>query len=268
MKKFLCFMMMSLPLLWCGAQDADYVPLAEEGKVWHMVKQHPLPPDYEEFETDFLYEYFIKGDTVIAGRPCKKMYRYNWENSGVAAFNCGIYDEDGKVFQVRDDGMTKLLYDFSAEVGDVVTLMDDSGNYEFKFHVEEVRQVNIRGVNRRALLVGSEGGCGWWIEGIGCDLGPLNDILLGIPGSPYYWSDCELNGKVVCDWRDFSKLYHFNPISNADVNGDGMVDVEDVNIAISHMLGNDVSTIFYADVNGDGVVDITDVNIVIGAMLE
>ena len=263
MKKILCIILVSLPLLCCGAKDADYAPFAEESTVWHMVKEHPLPPDYEEYETDYFYEYFIKGDTVIAGLPCKKMYRYNWENSGVAAFSCGVYEVDRKVFTVGGEGQTWLLYDFGAEVGDVVT----DGNHEFVFHVEEVRLVNIRGVNRRALLVGSEGGCGWWIEGIGCDLGPLNTILLGICGSPFSWLDCELNGKVVCDGWDFSNLCYFQPVSNADVNGDGMVDVEDVNIAISHMLGNDVTTIFYADVNGDGVVDITDVNIVVNSIL-
>ena len=258
---------MSLPLLCCGAQNADYAPFAEEGKVWHMIKNHPVPPDYEEYETDFLYEYFIKGDTVTAGLPCKKMYRYNWENSGVATYSCGIYEVDRKVFTVRDNGTTRLLYDFGADMGDVVTLMDDSGNFEFDFYVEEVRQVNIRGVNRRALLVSSDGGYGWWIEGIGCDLGPVGAILFGITGSPFSWLDCELNGKVVCDGWDFSKLYHFNPIDNADVNGDGVVDVEDVNIAISHMLGKDVTTIFYADVNGDGVVDIADVNELINIVL-
>ena len=258
---------MSLPLLWCGAQDADYAPFAEEGKVWHMIKEHPLPPDYEEYETDYLYEYFIKGDTVIAGLPCKKMYLYNENNSGAVRYYCSIYEVDRKVFQVGEGGATKLLYDFSVEAGDMVTLKDD-GNHEIVFYVnEEVRQVNIRGINRRAVFVCAEGGLGWWIEGIGCINGPCDSFYLGYIEYPNSWLDCELNGKVVCDWRDFGLLSHFQPISNADVNGDGMVDVEDVNIAISHMLGNDVTTIFSADVNGDGVVDITDVNIVVNSIL-
>lgn len=51
-----------------------------------------------------------------------------------------------------------------------------------------------------------------------------------------------------------------------DVNGDGMVDIADVNAVINAMLGKaDVTA--EADVNGDGTVDIADVNAVINIML-
>jgi len=50
-----------------------------------------------------------------------------------------------------------------------------------------------------------------------------------------------------------------------DINGDGKVDVGDINLCINAMLGK--STDAAADVNGDGRVDIEDVNQVINAML-
>ena len=51
-----------------------------------------------------------------------------------------------------------------------------------------------------------------------------------------------------------------------DVNGDGTVDISDVNAVINIMLGKGQSN-DAADVNGDGKVDISDVNVVINIML-
>lgn len=51
-----------------------------------------------------------------------------------------------------------------------------------------------------------------------------------------------------------------------DVDGDGQVDVTDVNILINMMLGKAISSPV-ADVTGDGMVDVSDVNAVINIML-
>ena len=56
------------------------------------------------------------------------------------------------------------------------------------------------------------------------------------------------------------------PTVRGDVNGDGKVDVSDVNVAINIMLGKN-EAIPAADVNGDGKVDVSDVNIIINIML-
>ena len=54
-----------------------------------------------------------------------------------------------------------------------------------------------------------------------------------------------------------------------DVNGDGIIDVSDVNVVINIMLGKDDAARYggRADVNGDGKVDVSDVNTVINIML-
>ncbi len=51
-----------------------------------------------------------------------------------------------------------------------------------------------------------------------------------------------------------------------DVNGDGTIDIDDVNIIINIILGNATATTA-ADVDGNGTVDIDDVNAVINLML-
>ena len=63
----------------------------------------------------------------------------------------------------------------------------------------------------------------------------------------------------------FSKLTSVR----GDINGDGKVDVSDVNIVINIMLGKTSASSYpgNADVNGDGKVDVSDVNIIINIML-
>ena len=51
-----------------------------------------------------------------------------------------------------------------------------------------------------------------------------------------------------------------------DLNGDGVVDISDVNAVINMMLGKGEQTPA-GDVTGDGQVDISDVNAVINLML-
>lgn len=54
--------------------------------------------------------------------------------------------------------------------------------------------------------------------------------------------------------------------NSGDANGDGQVDIADVNAAINMMLGK-ASPTPTADVNGDGIIDISDVNAIINMML-
>lgn len=51
-----------------------------------------------------------------------------------------------------------------------------------------------------------------------------------------------------------------------DINGDGVVDIADVNTAIDIVLGL-TGSVPAADVNGDGVVDVADINLIIDSIL-
>lgn len=72
------------------------------------------------------------------------------------------------------------------------------------------------------------------------------------------------NDKVPC-YVDDVKFYYTETFATNDVNGDGTVDIADVNEVINAMLGKSSNP--NTDVNGDGTVDIADVNQVINAML-
>ena len=223
--------MMSLPLLWCGAQDADYAPLAEDGKVWHM--EWFVDPELENLNYEF--DYFIDGDTVIAGQTCKKVYTRNQYNMGDVAYSCALLEEGRKVSLIEEGQETaRLIFDFNVTAGNSY-----SDSYGYNFSVREVRLVNMHGIYRHAYCIVHEFGPDyptWWIEGIGSTKGPTDANIEQLVGDMRDFKSCEVNGQVVCDQSDLAKLYEPQPIVNCDVNGDGVVDIDDVNIVINAIL--------------------------------
>ncbi len=68
------------------------------------------------------------------------------------------------------------------------------------------------------------------------------------------------------NWRRF--WFDDVPAVNGDLNGDGRVDVEDVNLAINAILnGGQVDLAGNADINGDGRIDVEDMNSIINLIL-
>ena len=67
-------------------------------------------------------------------------------------------------------------------------------------------------------------------------------------------------------WRQYDGS---EPTTPGDLNGDGTVDITDVNICINIILerNNDPAVRILADLSGDGTVDITDVNAIINIIL-
>lgn len=74
---------------------------------------------------------------------------------------------------------------------------------------------------------------------------------------------CGTNVDLPVTKIDFS--YTTGEAVYGDVDGNGAVDISDVNIVINVMLGKDTNPA--ADVTGEGTVDISDVNVVINVML-
>ena len=67
-------------------------------------------------------------------------------------------------------------------------------------------------------------------------------------------------------WNSFSKIVEEADAVLGDLNGDGQVDISDVNAVINMMLGKSPQTP-EGDLTGDVNVDISDVNAVINLML-
>lgn len=67
-------------------------------------------------------------------------------------------------------------------------------------------------------------------------------------------------------WQDFYIAQDFLP---GDVNGDGVVDVSDINQIIALMLGNDPDPFIFAaaDIDGNGVIDVSDINGIVNIIM-
>ena len=166
-----------------------YRPLVEEGKHWTYSNYLPVRPD--EYNHDYSYD--LKGDTLIAGKNCLKMYSDNRYNDDVVRYEAALYEENRKVFcffPEKEEAV--LLYDFDCEVGDTLNV------YEAQMVVTDIQPAITGDVLIRKYTLLSN----WnneefyevvWIEGVGA----TKDFFAMVPFDGNYNSlyACELNGE-------------------------------------------------------------------------
>ena len=87
-----------------------------------------------------------------------------------------------------------------------------------------------------------------------------------------YWDDMRSSGK-----EDLSNIYiqsvtlDDSSILLGDLNGDGIINIQDVILIVSNILGNNDFTedeSSQADANSDGTIDVLDIVIIINSILE
>ena len=205
-----------------SAQGINYHPFVEEGKIWHMQGSLGSPDSYYNFD------YFITGDTVISRHNCKKFYVYNELNSNKTEYKMAVYETEARVYFIpKGDVNSCLLYDFRIPVGDEVVINEvvhPERNIWIKNN--EDRYFYINGTMKLGLLVNRVADTdndvssknlpsGWWIEGVGSELGPLNTWLFDGMGSPLFIK-CEVNGNTIFDRHEF--VTHVTAITRSKFN--------------------------------------------------
>ena len=93
--------------------------------------------------------------------------------------------------------------------------------------------------------------------------------ITGLNGSTYYEVEVQgIVGDQTTEWTD-AVVFKTAQGLRGDINGDGQVDVLDVNIAINITLNKDSAANYpgNADVNEDTIMDVADVNAIINIML-
>ena len=189
-----------------GYKQGNYSPFAEEGKVWNMQYY-----DISGSSPDYKFNYFIKGDTLIAGQDCKKLYSFNEDNDNKVKYQMALRESEGKVYFILN-GSTEsyLLYDFLIPVGTSVVIADNiHPDWKKEMKNKEDRLIDINGVSRHCLFVnevnahGEDYPSGWWIEGIGSELGPLNTWCFEGAGYTQFFLSCEVNGRVIFNRYNF-----------------------------------------------------------------
>ena len=209
MKRTLLFMACMLASITMQAQgkSKEYRPLVEEGKHWTYDNYMPLRPA----EYDHYYYYDLRGDTLIAGQKCFKMYSNNLYNDSVVRYEGALYEENKKVycfFPAKEESV--LLYDFNCEVGDILQVYYP---YNYQVLVKDIQTEDNGGIAIKKytlqIIWDYEEEYVVWIEGVGA----MKDFFAMIPASGNYNSlnACELNGETLYKYIEpnyTAKGYH------------------------------------------------------------
>ena len=113
MKKYL-LLLVTLMSIASWAQEND-LPLVEQGKKW----------TYHHANNEYVWDYYytLKGDTVVSGKNCLKMYSDNKGNDGEICYEGALFEEGKKVYcfyPEKDEA--NLLYDFDCKDGDTLKI--------------------------------------------------------------------------------------------------------------------------------------------------
>ena len=169
-----------------------YRPLVKEGKHWTYDNFMPLRPA----EYDHYYYYDLKGDTLIAGRQCLKMYSDTRSNDSAIRYEGALYEENKKVycfFPGKEEA--ELLYDFDCVVGDTLNV------YIGQLVVTDIQSEALGDITIKKYtlqpVVSAEEQMGeiFWIEGVGATKDFFG--MLPLPGNYSTLKACELNGEML-----------------------------------------------------------------------
>ncbi|MBR3092572.1 MAG: hypothetical protein IKG99_06055 [Bacteroidaceae bacterium] len=181
-------------------------PFVEQNKEWKVRWSVVGPYESTHWNSQ---KYIISGDTVISGRRCSKMYSDDLFYGVKGKYILSLYEENGKVYFIpKNSEEEHLLYDFSANVGDIVyargiTTKGWNGS-DIKFVVWKTEVREIEGVKRKCLLVvpkedddtiiddrTAESWGEWWIDGIGTEENPIEHYTPDFEGAVSFLEYCK-----------------------------------------------------------------------------
>ena len=172
-------------------KETVYRPLIEEGKVWTYHYYNDMTgKSFDETRV-------IDGDTIIGGLTYKKIYDKIGGN-----YLYSLREEGKQVYIVYAHRETPvLLYDFSKDKGDIITLeVDEISGDVYELRVVDVDTIDINGAKFRRMRVMNredEEISGWatvWIEGVGSEF--LLETNYETVGNNYSLKSCQINGRT------------------------------------------------------------------------
>ena len=228
------------------------------------------------------------GDTLIVNVQNPKARVTSIENASIDPATWTVAQSGGKnrVVTPLDNGV-KIEFDGSSSRSPYIKLskkfdlwgIPDSLRIRFRPNGLEVKRVSVSTAVNGGTQVITEveqldtiaGECvmkiatSSWCNATDLSLYPLNFVYLhfltGTPTSGEHY---------VLEIPGIELIYQYDePAIKGDVNGDGAVDISDVNCCINIILGTEPAGKYNgrADINGDGSVDIADVNAIINMIL-
>ena len=205
-----------------SSQNA-FLPILKQGRSWKIACK-------DENGNSEILTMTVAGDTLVNDRNCKKIKVAALEGSN-SIFTIVAFEEEGKVWSV-EDGTFSQLFDMSLNEGDAV----DAG-YVLKSDV-----INVNGVKRKRLTIDSGIDCDdyvfYVVEGIGIstDRFLYNASIFG-EGKFGTMLSCMDGDECIFTENDFrTASADGNKPLFYDLNGDGLMDVDDVNALINYIL--------------------------------
>ena len=183
--------------LWLFGQ-VTFKPVLSEGKSWEVARLSHNPVDGKAtMDTINTYTLSVCGDTIINNLTCKKVLIVS-EDSQESSKTAVAYEENGKVWNVREDGEMELLFDIGLHP------------YEsfFDGYVLAEDFVRVNGVSRKRLNISVDYDDVdydyYVVEGVGVN---NNFLLRGHTGNigPCVMLSCSENGEIIFTKDDFTK---------------------------------------------------------------
>jgi len=151
----------------------EYIPMLLPENQWNeFVENSSIPREYKFYNT---YISKIGNDTLINGVNYYKLLTTKDEFSSIWLNNGYIREEieNGKVYYKPENELEILLYDFSAQVGDVIESWDMLSKEKVLLRVDSVNNILIGSKTRKQIIVSINYNQNYWfgeyvwIEGFG-----------------------------------------------------------------------------------------------------
>ena len=205
MKKVIFTLLGLLMITSANAVEDQYMPVLSEGKSWEVARLSHNPVDGKgTMDTINTYTLSVCGDTIINNLTCKKVLIVS-EDSQESSKTAVAYEENGKVWNVREDGEMELLFDIGLHP------------YEsfFDGYVLAEDFVRVNGVSRKRLNITVDyddvNSDYYVVEGVGVN---NNFLLRGHTGDigPCVMLSCSENGEIIFTKDDFTKDDDYVPL--------------------------------------------------------
>ena len=178
-----------------------YHPMLREGKKWNYKKKEwTLNGTREAF-----FSYILRGDTLIGGRQCLKMFLINESGDTYAG---AWYEEDRRVYQVKP-GTTNLMlqYDFNIQRQyDVHPCCQEYVGTSLPVYLcgTDVIKTQSAYLNRYLHGVYEADNSTFCIEGVGGPLGLPTGWFVPIANEAVHFLSCYEDGKCLCTAEEMS----------------------------------------------------------------
>ena len=217
-------------LIALNSYAAEYKPLLEEGKTWtcryHGSNHASDNPYFYGIGMSRFFQLFtaeVGGDTIVAGKQCKKIVQHGFNTYSTASFTKEyiLLEENETISYYTEDWEDRAVFipmmRFDVSVGDSLSVYyyDELNSFDKVTGCDIA--VGSDGVERREVMMDNSS----WVEGVGFSNGRIF-MLYNIAGSDSFLSmrfetmDCSVNGKSIFKRTDFNLKSQFDDTSNAE----------------------------------------------------